>query len=112
MKMFCFNFNQNRTINKEFDFWGGQILSGGPEGGRGTRFQQFEKISYRTVVSTHIENFSIPALLRSVQKSGELNRLLRVFRPPKGWAAVRFQNSEKKTHIEQWYEPTAKISAP
>ena len=40
MKMFCFKFNQNRTINKEFDFWGGQILSGGPEGGRGTRLKK------------------------------------------------------------------------
>ena len=42
MKMLCFKFHQNRTINEEFNFWGDQILSGGP-GGRGTRFEKFEK---------------------------------------------------------------------
>ena len=86
MKMVCFKFHQNRAINEKFYFWGDQILSGGPEGGRGTQFQKFEKTSYRAVVSTHKENFSILALLESVQKSDELNRLLGSFSPPKGWA--------------------------
>ena len=61
--MFCFKFQRNRAIKEKFDFWGDQILSGGPEGGRGTQFEKIEKASYRTVVSTHTENFSIPALL-------------------------------------------------
>ena len=43
MKMLRFKFHQNHAINEEFYFQGGQILSGGPEGGRGTRFQKFEK---------------------------------------------------------------------
>ena len=76
--MLCLKFHQNRAINEKFDFWRGQILA--------TRFQKFEKSSYRTVVSTHTENFSILTLLESVQKTGELNRLLEGFRPPKGWA--------------------------
>ena len=76
MKMLCSKFHQNRPINEEFDFLGGQILSEGPEGVRGTRFQKFEKAQYRTVVLSHTENFSILGQLESVQKSVELNRLL------------------------------------
>ena len=80
---------------KIFTFGGDQILSGGPEGGRETRFQKIKKASYRTVVSTHNEYFSIIALLDSVQKSWELNRLLGGFRFPKGWVGVRFKKIEK-----------------
>ena len=70
--------------------FGVQILSGGPEEGRGTRFQKFEKSSYRTVVSSHTENFSILAQLESVEKSGELNRLLGSFRTLRGGGASDF----------------------
>ena len=73
--MLFLKLHQNHAINEKCDFWRGQILAEGPEGGRRTRFQKFEKASYRTVVSTHTENFSILALLESVEKSGELNRL-------------------------------------
>ena len=76
MKMLLFKFHQNPTINEEFNFWGDQILSGGPEGVRGTRFQKYEKASYRTVVLPHTESFNILAQLESVYKSGELIRLL------------------------------------
>ena len=53
---------------------GGQILS--QRGSEGPDIKNFEKVSYRTVVSTHTENFSILAQIDSVQKSRELNRLL------------------------------------
>ena len=66
MKMLCSKFYQNQTIKEEFDFWGDQILSGSPEGGRGTQFQELEKVSYKTVVPTHTENFSILTQLESV----------------------------------------------
>ena len=96
--MLCFKFHKNRAINENFDFWRGQNLSGGPEEGRATGFHKIEKDSYRTVVSTQNENFSIIALLDSVQKSWELNRLLGGFRFPKGWTGVRFQKIEKSPH--------------
>ena len=53
MKMLCFKFHQNCTINEEFYFGGeGQNSFGGPEGGRGHDYKKFEKASYRTVVPT------------------------------------------------------------
>ena len=63
--MLCFKFYQNRTINEEFTNYSG-----------GTRFQKFEKASYRTVVLTHTENFNILAQLENVENSRELIRLL------------------------------------
>ena len=66
--MLYLKFHQNRKVNEEFDFGGegGKILWGGPAGGKGTQFKKFEKTSYRTLVPTHTENFSILALLESV----------------------------------------------
>ena len=74
MKLLCFKFHQNRTINKEFYFLGGggQNSFGGPRRGQGTRLQKLEKTSYRTAGSNHTENFNIPAQLESVEKSEEL----------------------------------------
>ena len=66
MKTLCFKFHQNRAINEEFYFWGGKIISEGPKGGRVARFQKIEKSLYKTVVSTHSQNFSILAELESV----------------------------------------------
>ena len=47
-KCWFLKFNLNRKLYEEFDFWRGKILLGGPEGGRGTRYQKFEKALYRT----------------------------------------------------------------
>ena len=66
MKTLCFKFHQDRAINEEFYFWGGKILSGGPMGGRVAQFKKIEKSLYRTVVSTHTQNFSILAESESV----------------------------------------------
>ena len=66
MKTLGFKFHKNRAINEEFYFWGGKILSGGPKGGRVDRFKKSEKSLYRTMVSTHSQNFSILAELESV----------------------------------------------
>ena len=41
--MWRFQFHKKRQINEEFDFWEDKIISGGPEGGRGTRYQKIEK---------------------------------------------------------------------
>ena len=76
MKRLRFKFHQNQPINEEFDFWRGKILTGDPEGSRETRYKKFLRASYRTVVSSYTENFNILAQLESVQKTGELNRLL------------------------------------
>ena len=40
------------------------------------RFQKIEKFLYKTVVSTHSQNFSILAELESVQKSGSFGGVL------------------------------------
>ena len=66
MKTLCFKLHENRAVNEEFYFWEGNILSGGRKGGRVARFQKIEKSLYRTVVSTHSQNFSILAELESV----------------------------------------------
>ena len=76
MKILCFKFHQNRAVNEEFDFWGSQILSGGPEGSKMNQFKKIKKALHRTMFSTHTENLSILAQLKSVYKSGELIRLL------------------------------------
>ena len=53
MKMLCFRFHPNHTINEEFDFWGGEeggepkILSGVPEGSSG--------LVYKNLIMPHIE---------------------------------------------------------
>ena len=64
--MLCLKFHQNRAKNEEFYFWWGKILSRGPKRGRVARFKKIEKSLYRTVVSTHTQNFSILAELESV----------------------------------------------
>ena len=56
MKIMCFKFHQNRTINEEFDSWEAMGEGGG-------RVPRFKKYSYRTVVQTQTENFSILAQL-------------------------------------------------
>ena len=69
--MFCFQSKQNRTINEEFDFCAVKGV-----GVRGTRFKKIEKASYRTVVLTHTDNFSIKAQLERVHKSGTFGGFL------------------------------------
>ena len=64
--MLCFKLHQNRAINEEFYNWGGKILSGGPKGGRVARFQKIEKSLYKTMVSTHSQNFSVLAELEII----------------------------------------------
>ena len=69
---------------------------GEPREGQRTRLQKFEKVSSRTVVPTHTENFSILAQLESVYKSGELIRLLvGVLSPPRGsgWPNFKIRKS-------------------
>ena len=66
MKTLSFKFNQNQEIHEEFDFWGGNIFSGGPKGRRVVRFKKIKKSLYRTVVSSQSQIFSIPAELESV----------------------------------------------
>ena len=64
MKTFCFKFHQSRAINEKFYVWGeGKILPRGPKEGRVARFQKIEKSLYKTVLSTHSQNFSILAEL-------------------------------------------------
>ena len=84
-----FKFLQNWAINEEFYFWGGKILFGGPTGGRVARFLKIEKSLYRTVISTHDQNLSILAELKSVQKSGTFGGVLG---PRKGSGGSNFKN--------------------
>ena len=56
---------------KNFTFGGeGKFFSGGPKAGRAVRFKKNEKSLYRTMISTHSQNFSNLAELESVLKSG------------------------------------------
>ena len=96
MKILFFKFNQNRAINEKFDFWGDQIFSGKEE--------KFEKASYRTVVLTHTENFSI--------LFGGTEPTFVGFWTPQGVGGVSDFKNSKKPHAERWSEHTAKISAP
>ena len=64
--MLRFKFRQNRSINEDFYFWGGKILSENAEENGGTCFQKFVKTSYRMVVPTDTKNFSILVQLEGV----------------------------------------------
>ena len=71
MKILCFKFQQNQTINEEFYFWKAKYFPrSSPMGGRVARFQKIEKSLCRTMVSTHSQNFTILAELESVLKLG------------------------------------------
>ena len=58
---------------KNFTLGGGQKNFRGPQGGQRPRLKKIErkKTSYRTVVPTFTQSFSIPAQLESVYNSGE-----------------------------------------
>ena len=99
MKMLCFKFHRNRAINEEFDLWEGQIHSGDPKGGRGTRFEKkIDKASYTTGVLTHTENFSILGDIESVKKSGKQILLLGSFKALQEGQRVRFRKFEKASY--------------
>ena len=51
MKMLRFKFQQNRTINKEFDFWGGIEERRGE--GRGAPILKFRKLTPRDLSTEH-----------------------------------------------------------
>ena len=71
---------------------GGKTISGGPKGGRGPDYKNSrKKTSYRTVIPTYTQSFSIPAQLESSYKSGELK-----CEEEKFW---RFSKSHKKINI-------------
>ena len=59
------------------------------------------------MVSTHNENFNIPAQLESVYKSGTFGGNLD---PPREGGGPDFKNL-KKPHTERWFEPTPKMLA-
>ena len=85
MKMLCIKFHHNRRTNEEFDY--SRVQAPPPpllEGRRGTRFQKFEKSSYRMMVPTQIVNFSILAGLEKTLKSEAIIRLLGEFKAPRG----------------------------
>ena len=63
--MLRFKFQQNRKMNKEFDFWEVKAPPT-PEGGRDSRFQKFKNVPYKTMVLTDTENFSPLAQLEKV----------------------------------------------
>ena len=93
--MLRFKLYQNRTVNEEFDFWGCQILSGGPEGGQRDPISEIQKAWYRTQ-GLYQAAFSILAQIESVYKSGELIRLLvGVLSPPRGsgWPNFKIRKS-------------------
>ena len=66
MEILCLKFNHNCTINEEFDFLGIKGAGGGGE----ERYPDLKKlkknVSYKTMVPTHTENFSIRAQLETV----------------------------------------------
>ena len=64
--MFSSEFQQNRTINEEFDFR--EV-----KGGRVPRFQKFGKAQYRMVIPLHTKIFSTLAQLKIVYILRELN---------------------------------------
>ena len=97
---------------KNLTFRGVRFLRGGPRGAEGPDFKKFEKSSYRTVVSTHTENFSILTLSESVRKTGELNRLLEGFRPPKGWAGGSISKIRKSHTHNGGPNPQPKFQHP
>ena len=79
MKM-CFKFHQNLTTNEEFDFW--RVKGAGV-----SRFKKYERASYRTVVPTHTENFSILAQL-------ELHNIIFLF-----WSNPYLEHPKILVHI-------------
>ena len=72
--MLCFKFNQNRTINEEFYFWG--ITEEGL-----IRFEKYGYASYRMVVPLHTGSFITLAQLESVENSGNWNVMRKKERP-------------------------------
>ena len=59
MKLLCFKFYHNHTLNEDFDFW---VVKGGG----------IEKAPYRMVVPLHTESFSALTQLESVYKLRQL----------------------------------------
>ena len=62
MKMLCFRFQQNRTINKHFDFFEGRRGERGLEG-RETSFLNFNQNYYWYKYKTVVSYFSKIAIL-------------------------------------------------
>ena len=102
MKILCFKFNQNYTLNKEFYFLGIKGV-----GESCPDFKNSKRASCKTMVSTHTENFSIPAQLERVSKSESFGGVLG---PPRGGGGP-YLNFLKKPYTERWIKPTPNISA-
>ena len=61
----CFKFDQNRTINEEFDFWG---VNGGRGVGRGAPISKIRKISIQNSGSIAHRNLQYSSSIRKCIK--------------------------------------------
>ena len=77
---------------KNFTFGGAKFFLGVP---RGAEWPDFKKSLYRTMVSTHSQNFSILAELKSVLKSGTFGGVLG---PPIGDGGSNFKILKKASY--------------
>ena len=79
---------------KNFTSGGAKFILGVPRGTEWPDLKKIKKSLYRTVVSTHSQNFSILAELESVKKSGIFNGVLG---PPIGGGRSNFKKLKKSS---------------